>query len=390
MKILIVNRALGTLFGGGESFDYNAARQLSSRGHDVTMVTGRPVCGEPRNRYADVQVVYLPSPGLRRFAYATEHVHSKLSAAFYHLDNLLFEQSVLWWFSKQPRNAFDIVQCCSLFDLPKWLLNRHAQPVVTWLPGPPSGRVRARLPALLRQQHFGLFTHGAPEQTLREMKLSPDIDFQIIEPGVELATVDTISGDRKARRDELCVPDAALLGVTTARLVPVKNHVLLIDALARARRRGVIWHWLFIGEGPLEAQLRQLAHAAGVADQIHFLGHKPQHVVHGWLAVSDLFALTSRYENFSIATLEAMAHRLPVIGTAVGYLQRLVADSGAGRIVDASDARDLTSALIDMADHRLRQAYGEAGRRFVEHRDWPRVAERLDSFLGRVIAGRLA
>ena len=309
MNILIVNRALGTLFGGGESFDYNAARHLMKRGHRVTMITGRPLLGAPRNTVSDVKVVHVPAPSLRRFAYMTEGVNSKLSAAFRHLDNALFEWAVWRWYSAQEAGAFDIVQCCALFSLPRRLLGAARQPVVSWLPGPPSGRVRRLLPGLIADRNFGLFTRGSPEWTLTKMGFERSRDYEIIEPGIDLATIDSTPVERDALRGTLGISADELCGVTTARLVPVKNLGLLLEGIAQAKRRGAIWQWLIIGDGPLESRLRQRARALGVLDQIHFLGHRPHAEVYRWLAAADLFALTSSYENFSNAALEAMASR---------------------------------------------------------------------------------
>jgi len=387
MKILIVNRALGTLFGGGESFDYNAARHLAARGHEVTLITGKPLWGLAKNIFPDLKVIYVAAPNLRRFAYATEKISCKLSAAFYHLDNALFERAVLRWFAAQPQNAFDIVQCCSLFALPEQLLNRYEQAVISWLPGPPSGRVRGRLPRLVANPHFGLFAHGSPEWTLLKMGFARGREFEIIEPGIELSAIDLIASDRCAQRRQLGIGSEDMLGITTARLVPVKNLALLLEALAGAKQRGVIWNWLFIGDGPLASELKQRAKALGISSQVHFLGHKPQQEVHAWLAVADLFALTSSYENFSIATLEAMAHRLPVIGTEVGYLKILIAEAQAGRVVSPTDSAQLAETLVELAETTNRLGYGRTGRQFVERLDWPNIAQRLETFYQQVIKG---
>lgn len=386
MRILIVNRALGTLFGGGESFDLNAARYLARRGHDVTLVTGRPLGGRPNNLFDDVRVEYLPTPQLRRFAYATQQLHAKVSAAFYHADNMLFERTVRRWLQGGRLADFDVVQCCSLFGLPAWLLRQRGVASVSWLPGPPSGRIRRRLPDLLEHAGFGLYTHGSPEWSLMDMDLQRGRHYETIGPGVELAAIDATPRQRTERRRTLGLGDDALLGLTAARLIPVKNLGLLLQALARARQQGAPWHWAFLGNGPLKADLQAQAQQLGLAGQVHFLGHQPQREVHGWLAAADLFALSSRYENFSIAALEAMGHRLPVLGTNVGYLQELIEGSGAGFVTAPGDAGSLSDALVRMTDAALRARHGEQGRDFVARLDWPVIASELERLYQRVIA----
>ena len=378
MNILIVNRALGTLFGGGESFDLNAARYFRRKGHQVTLVTGKPLWGTPKNKFVDIDVNYVSCPELRKYAYATEVISRKLSAGFYHLDNLAFERAVFSWYNRQPKNSYDIVQCCSLFNLPAWLLRRHRQPIVSWLPGPPSGLTRRSLETLSTKHGFGLFAHGETVRHLNTLGLLEGRDFEVIEPGIDLVAVDATQVDRLALRRQLGLSEQDLVGITTARLVPVKRLDFLIEGIAQAKAHGVKWHWLVVGKGPEERALRALATSLGLGGQVRFLGYKPQEEVHRWLEVADLFALTSRYESFSIATLEAMAHSLPVVGVRAGYLPQLICDARAGILVDNKGTDDLAQALADMQNSATRTQYGRNGRAFVEQLDWPHIVEKLE------------
>ena len=103
----------------------------------------------------------------------------------------------------------------------------------------------------------------------------------------------------------------------------------------------------------------------------------------------DLFALTSVYENYSNAVLEAMAYGLPVIGTEVGYLQHLIPKAQAGMVVPSNNKDRLADALVEMANPIVRKRYAEHGRAFVEHLDWPIIAERLERLYLNVINGRV-
>ena len=118
MRILIVNRAMGTLFGGGESFDSNAARHLTRLGHHVKVLGGKPLFGQPRVVFSDLDVDYIGVPNIRRLAYGTEKINNKLSAAFYYMDLALFEQRALGWLATAGRHSeYDVIQVCALFGL---------------------------------------------------------------------------------------------------------------------------------------------------------------------------------------------------------------------------------------------------------------------------------
>ncbi|MDR3159205.1 MAG: glycosyltransferase family 4 protein [Zoogloeaceae bacterium] len=386
MRILIVNRALGTLFGGGESFDLTAARYLEKRGHAVTLITGKPLFSPPNLRYGDMRVLYVRAPALRGCAYHLERTSAKLSAFFCHLDLYLFEMAVFAWLRKNPQERFDIVQMCSLFCLPQKILSKFNIPCVSWLPGPPSGLTRRQIRKLARREGFSLFAHGAPEDSLRDMGLRKGHEYEIIEPGVELEAIDHAEDvDAAAGKARLGLAATDLLGVTIARLVPVKNHALLLEGIALAGKAGTVWNWVFAGDGPLCGELKEQARRLGIERQVRWLGRQGRAEVYRLLRICDLSALTSRYENFSIAALESWAHRRPVIGTSVGYLQHLVRESGGGETVAPGDARELAEALARMTNPEMRAEYGRRGRAFVERLDWPRIAERLENLYQKTI-----
>ncbi len=376
MKIIIINRAMGVLFGGGESFDYSAAIYLKKRGHEVKVITGKSPNSITNDNFDSIDIEYIVMPFIRQAAYSVERVSKKLAALFYHLDNLIFE-ILVYRLLESRINDFDLVQCCSLFRLPQWLTKNNI-PVVSWLPGPPSRWARNKLLKLLKRRNFGLFTHGEPVTVLCGMGLVEGRDFSVIEPGVELSIINSIKSNKELKED-LGIDKDALLGVTSARLVPIKNIGYLLQGISYAKRSGVIWNWVVLGDGPMRPYLNELLENLDIDKQVFFLGHQDRGDVYKWLSNSDVFALVSKFENFSIATLEAMAFKLPIIGTDVGYLKHLVKNSNAGIVVPLDRPDILASSLIELAESKpLRNEYGVNGRSYVESLDWLRISEKLE------------
>jgi glycosyltransferase involved in cell wall biosynthesis len=105
-------------------------------------------------------------------------------------------------------------------------------------------------------------------------------------------------------------------------------------------------------------------------------------------AGSDLFALPTRGDCFSIASIEAMAMGLPVVVTAVGGIPEIVEEGRSGHLIAPGDPRGLLAALEPLlADGERRSAFGRRGRALVEERfDSRRTSERMLQLL-REISG---
>jgi hypothetical protein len=105
-------------------------------------------------------------------------------------------------------------------------------------------------------------------------------------------------------------------------------------------------------------------------------------------AGADLFALPTRGDCFSIASIEAMAMGLPVIVTGVGGIPEIVEEGKSGHLIASDDARGLLAALEPLlADAGKRSAFGQRGRALVEERfDSRKTSDRMLQLL-REISG---
>lgn len=144
------------------------------------------------------------------------------------------------------------------------------------------------------------------------------------------------------------------------RLVEAKDHATALRAFALVRHPATIW---IAGVGPLEAQLRRLAHELGVEGRVRFLGFTDD--VPALLAQSEVVLMTSRWEGFGLAVAEAMAAGRPVVASDVPGLREVLGGDGAsGILVPPGDARAVAGALDRLLnDTTLRRRLGASGRR---------------------------
>lgn len=137
-------------------------------------------------------------------------------------------------------------------------------------------------------------------------------------------------------------PDAPVLG-HVARLAPIKNQALLLQAFQRVQQRLPNASLSIVGDGPERAALEQLATALGVANNVTFHGETSD--VPARLAQCHMFCLSSDSEGTPVSVIEALAASRPVVATDVGGLAALVG-AEAGRLAPAGDADAFAEAVL--------------------------------------------
>jgi glycosyltransferase involved in cell wall biosynthesis len=166
---------------------------------------------------------------------------------------------------------------------------------------------------------------------------------------------------RVGQRRAWGVPDGAFAVGIVARLSPVKNHAVLLKAVAQLDAR---FHLVVIGDGPSRAGLEDLARRLGVDPRVHFTGEVVSpHNLHQFLDISVLCSLS---EGFPNSLIEAMAAARPVVATPVGGVTDAVTHGVTGILVPVDDPAPLVDALqVLEANSLLRTRLGEAGREVV-------------------------
>jgi L-malate glycosyltransferase len=118
---------------------------------------------------------------------------------------------------------------------------------------------------------------------------------------------------------------------------------------------------LFVGDGPERPAAESLSRDLGVAGDIRFVGKQEQ--MEEILAVGDLFLLTSDYESFGLAALEAMAAGVPVISTNAGGLPEINVNGVTGYLSDVGNVDEMAKHALHILgnDDTLKQFKQKAG-----------------------------
>ncbi|MFH1857998.1 MAG: glycosyltransferase [Candidatus Omnitrophota bacterium] len=196
----------------------------------------------------------------------------------------------------------------------------------------------------------------------KTLRIRPD-KLSLIYNGVDPAAfrAERQNGFRKELGVE---PEASLVGIV-GRLVPVKAHEVLFDAVTRLKESHPTLQVAVIGDGERRAELEAWCRSRSLEKRIRFLGLRKD--VARLLPDLDLLVLSSDREGLSMTVLEAMAAALPVVATGVGGTPELVLEGETGFLVPPRDPIQLADRIDRLLrDKALSRRMGEAGRKRVQ------------------------
>ena len=229
------------------------------------------------------------------------------------------------------------------------------------------------------------------DQVRSSIRYPPALGFLSMPPvetlyhGVDLRRLEAGAGGAEVRR-ELGIPRKAPLVGTVGNFTPKKAHADLVEAFALLRREAPAARLVFVGLGPLEAELRERVARLGLDDAVVFAGFRTD--APRLAAAFDVFVLPSRFEGLSIALLEAMALGRAVVATRVGGNAEVIEDGVSGVLVKAGDRRALAAEVAALLnDAPRRRELGEEARRRAARFDIGVAAARMEEVYGRLLDG---
>ena len=91
VNILLVNRMMGTAWGGGENYDHHLAQALQSMGHNLVILTACPPGQKIPREIGGIESAGVTIPYVRRYMYQLAGKIRRLPGVFAQLDMRIFE-----------------------------------------------------------------------------------------------------------------------------------------------------------------------------------------------------------------------------------------------------------------------------------------------------------
>ena len=379
MKICIFTETYYPVVGGGETQARLLAEGLITNGHSVIVLTRRSDAAlRQHENYGDVSVYRLAPVGsgqLKKWGLLLSSLpalvrlrdqYDLIFVSGYRIIGLtavlvgkLFRKPVVLKADSQGEMSGEFFES----GLRKFGISRSSLPYRLFL--------AFRNMILKKADAFSAISSEiASEWTSSRVPLNK---IHMIPNGVDTALFAPANAEQKSfLREQLNLPQAAIIAIYTGRLVSYKGLPLLLKVWNEIRPRHENAILLLAGTGGLdihncEAQLHDYVTSAGLEKNVWFLG--PVENIPEYLQAADLFVFPTENDAFPSSLIEAMSCGLPSVTTPVGAIKTIVAQQEAGLLVQPGNFEQLLEALdVMLSNKALASRLGQAARQIVEER----------------------
>jgi len=188
----------------------------------------------------------------------------------------------------------------------------------------------------------------------------------VIINGIDLPEIDSCLTELEKKRNELNLTQHDFVVGNVARLIPQKDQKTLIRAFSRVVQSDTDVKLIIVGGGKLENILKRLVRDLDIEDHVIFTGLIARAEVYRILHILDLFVMTSLWEGFCVAVLQAMAARKPLILTDIPPFREASDDGVCGKLVPVKNPEAIAKAILELKNNpKMAKEMGETARKRV-------------------------
>jgi glycosyltransferase involved in cell wall biosynthesis len=227
----------------------------------------------------------------------------------------------------------------------------------------------------------------------KAQRISGRDDIPVIPMGVD---IDFFSASAGRTSDLRHTGKPGRIVLYAGRLIDVKGVEYLIRAFPSVLEKHGDARLHIVGSGPLKKELVSLSGKLGLQGSVTFHDAVSQEELVRYYSMADVFVLPSivndkgESEGLGVVLLEAMACRVPVIGSAVGGIPDIIKDGETGLLAAEKDPIDLAERICRLlTDRDLRKKVTENGSRLVARKfSWVAIAGEYAALYERLVEPR--
>ncbi len=187
-------------------------------------------------------------------------------------------------------------------------------------------------------------------------------------------------------RNMLKIPAGGKILLSVGRLGKEKNFAFLIKAFKKIRKNYPSAHFVVVGRGPEERELRALSKSLRLGKSMHFIKKVDPEDMPKVYADADLFLFSSKTETLGLVVLEAACSGLPLVVVEDDAFDGIATPSNAF-ILPLSQSGFVDAALRIMTDEGLAKKMGGESRRIgKEYLNTGEIIDKLISYYAGIIA----
>lgn len=330
MKIAMVHYKVGFGQGGTETVIKNLSRELSQKGHEITIITNKGKVKFEKGIKV-TRLPYLKIPFFQHLDYLSSMITFSICAAL----KILF-------------NRYDIVHCHFYVDgfLPTLAAKIKRIPTVYSLHGmlEKEGKIAA-----LASKNIAI--SGYEEKFWRSRGLNTEKIYIGVDP-------DNVKMDKKARkkiRKNLGISNRDFVVVSVSRPADVKGPEILYDVIKESDPN-IKFILVGIGKDKIFKSLNR--------NNTTLYGMVPHEKVMEFYSAADAALVISKIESISLVMLESMSTGLPLIIATKADIDKAVTQGN--EIVTDLKTENITKAIKKLSrNRRLAKKMGQKGRKII-------------------------
>lgn len=229
------------------------------------------------------------------------------------------------------------------------------------------------------QFSFDLLEESYSKQSLKAEIVPVGVDVDAFVP----------SKNQEAVRTKLGFAPDRFYFFTVRRLTPRMGLGALIEAMQVVTKKFNQVHLLICGSGPLRKTLDFQIKKLGLTDAVTLLGYVSERDLKSYYQAADCFVLpSSSFEGFGMATAEAMASGLPVLGTPIGATPELLRPVDPTLIMRGISASDIAHAMMGFLRKKCNEQEiirKQSRQSIVERYSWDKAMKALERVFQKIV-----